>query len=121
MTLHLKPGTSREINDRVNVNIGDTAPSMPSVAERMASDDTVRMMTSDDSDDRMAQVSRAAYLMVKGSIAEDLVTREELTEALQFAGIHHKFWTELIRYLFFQDLIRLRGPSRGTGPTTPGV
>ena len=59
---------------------------MPSVAERMASDDKDRMMTSDDSDDRMTQVSRAAYLMVKGSIAEDLVTREELTEALQFAG-----------------------------------
>ena len=53
---------------------------MPSVADRMASDDTVRMMTSDDSDDRMAQVSRAAYLMVKGSIAEDLVTREECRE-----------------------------------------
>ena len=68
---------------------------MPSVAERMASDDNVRMMTSDDSDDRMTQVSRAAYLMVKGSIAEDLVTREELTEALQFAGtyifIYHKY------------------------------
>ena len=84
MTLH--SGTSKEINDRVHVNIGDTAPSMPSVAERMASDDKDRMMTSDDSDDRMTQVSRAAYLMVKGSIAEDLVTREELTEALQFAG-----------------------------------
>ena len=63
---------------------------MPSVAERMASsDDTYRRrMTSEDSDDRMTQVSRAAYLMVKGSIAEDLVTREELTEALQFAGTH---------------------------------
>ena len=61
---------------------------MPSVAERMASDDNYRRMTSEDSDDndRMTQVSRAAYLMVKGSIAEDLVTSEELTEALQFAG-----------------------------------
>ena len=64
---------------------------MPSVAERMASDDKDRMMTSDDSDDRMTQVSRAAYLMVKGSIAEDLVTREELTEALQFAGTYRVF------------------------------
>ena len=63
---------------------------MPSVAERMASDDNYRRMTSEDSDDndRMTQVSRAAYLMVKGSIAEDLVTREELTEALQFAGTY---------------------------------
>ena len=61
---------------------------MPSVAERMTSDDNDRMMTSDDSDDRMTQVSRAAYLMVKGSIAEDLVTRDELTEALQFAGMY---------------------------------
>ena len=94
---------------------------MPSVAERMASDDNVRMMTSDDSDDRMAQVSRAAYLMVKGSIAKDLATREELTEALQFAGTYHTFWKEWIRYLFFQGLIQLRGPSPGTGPTTPEV
>ena len=72
------------------MNIGDTAPSMPSVAERMASDDNYRRMTSEDLDDndRMTQVSRAAYLMVKGSIAEDLVTREELTEALQFAGTY---------------------------------
>ena len=45
-------------------------------------------MTEDTNDDRMARVSRAAYLMVKGSIAEDLESSQELTEALQFAGFN---------------------------------
>ena len=40
-------------------------------------------------DDKMSKHFRAAYLMVKGSVAEDLQNREELIEALQFAGI----WT----------------------------
>ena len=38
-------------------------------------------------DDKMSKHFRAAYLMVKGSVAEDLQNREELIEALQFAGI----------------------------------
>ena len=36
--------------------------------------------------DKTARLSKAAYLMVKGSIGEDLVKKEELIEALQFAG-----------------------------------
>ena len=94
---------------------------MPSVAERMASsDDTYRRrMTSEDSDDRMSQVSRAAYLMVKGSIAEDLVTREELTEALQFAGkLSHCVHFKNINKHCSQDSIRPRGPFLVTGPTS---
>ena len=37
-------------------------------------------------DDKMTKQFRAAYLMVKGSVAEDLQSRQELVEALQFAG-----------------------------------
>ena len=32
------------------------------------------------------RVSRAAYLMVKGSICEDLTSREEFMAALRYAG-----------------------------------
>ena len=93
---------------------------MPSVAERMAaSDDNYQRMASEDADDRMTQVSRAAYLMVKGSIAEDLVTRDELTEALQFAGkLSHCVDMKNIYKLCSQDSIRLRGPFLVTGPTS---
>ena len=93
---------------------------MPSVAERMAaSDDNYQRMASEDADDRMTQVSRAAYLMVKGSIAEDLVTRDELTEALQFAGkLSHCVDLKNIYKLCSQDSIRLRGPFLVTGPTS---
>ena len=93
---------------------------MPSVAERMAaSDDTYRRMTSEEADDRMTQVSRAAYLMVKGSIAEDLVTREELTEALQFAGkLSNCVDLKNIYKHCSQDSIRPRGPFLGTGLTS---
>ena len=92
---------------------------MPSVAERMAaSDDNYQRMTSEDADDRMTQVSRAAYLMVKGSIAEDLVTRDELTEALQFAGkLSHCVHLNNIYKNCPQDSIRPRGPFLGTGLT----
>ena len=66
---------------------------MPSVAEMMPPDESNdRLETSDDRDDRMGQLTRSSYLMVKGSVAEDLVTREELTEALQFAGIANEFY-----------------------------
>ena len=37
-------------------------------------------------DDKMTKQFKAAYLMVKGSVAEDLQSRQELVEALQFAG-----------------------------------
>ena len=40
----------------------------------------------EDRADRLVRLSKAAYLMVKGSIGEDLVKREELIEALQYAG-----------------------------------
>ena len=36
--------------------------------------------------DENAKLSKAAYLMVKGSIAEDLAKKEEFIEALQYAG-----------------------------------
>ena len=38
-------------------------------------------------DERMIKLTKAAYLMVKGSLAEDLNSKQELMEALQFAGI----------------------------------
>ena len=44
--------------------------------------------TSEDKEDRMSRIAKAAYLMVKGSLAEDLENIEELTEALQFAGFN---------------------------------
>ena len=39
--------------------------------------------------DRVVRLSKAAYLMVKGSIGEDLVKKEEFIEALQYAGNCH--------------------------------
>ena len=47
---------------------------------------TTNMTTPGQDQDYMGRVARSAYLMVKGSVAEDLVTREELLEALQCAG-----------------------------------
>ena len=47
---------------------------------------TAAMTTAGQDQDHMGRVARSAYLMVKGSVAEDLVTREELLEALQCAG-----------------------------------
>ena len=47
---------------------------------------TTNMTTPGQDQDHMGRVARSAYLMVKGSVAEDLVTREELLEALQCAG-----------------------------------
>ena len=93
---------------------------MPSAAERMAaSDDNYQRMASEDADDRMTQVSRAAYLMVKGSIAEDLVTRDELTEALQFAGkLSNCVDLKNIYKHCSQDSIRPRGPFLVTGLTS---
>ena len=49
---------------------------MPSVAASVTMSDY----------DKMTKQIRAAYLMVKGSVAEDLQSRQELVEALQFAG-----------------------------------
>ena len=47
---------------------------------------TAAMTTPGQDQDYMGRVARSAYLMVKGSVAEDLVTKEELLEALQCAG-----------------------------------
>ena len=44
------------------------------------------MLMSMSGEDKMSKQFRAAYLMVKGSVAEDLQSRQELVEALQFAG-----------------------------------
>ena len=43
-------------------------------------------MTEDMTDDRMSRLAKAAYLMVKGSLAEDISSKHELMEAMQFAG-----------------------------------
>ena len=71
-------------------------------------------MTSDDShDDRLARISRAAFLMVKGSIAEDLESRHELTEALQFAGFNptqrsvRRHWSDSTHRLTFSQFCNI--------------
>ena len=46
-------------------------------------------------DDKMTKQFKAAYLMVKGSVAEDLQSRQELVEALQFAG-KTELWDQLL-------------------------
>ena len=56
---------------------------MPSVSDIVWTENM-----SEDKDDRLSRISRAAYLMVKGSLAEDLVSIQELAEALQFAGFN---------------------------------
>ena len=38
-------------------------------------------------DDRCSKLTRAAFLMIKGSTADDITSKEELLEALQFAGL----------------------------------
>ena len=55
---------------------------MPSIAHDM---------THWDGDQRTRHF-RAAYMMVKGSVAEDLVSREELLETLQLAGNREGVW-----------------------------
>ena len=52
---------------------------MPSVAA---------LTMSENEEDRHERLSRAAYLMVKGSTAEDLESEQELLEALQFVGFN---------------------------------
>ena len=47
---------------------------------------TTNMTAPGQDQEYMGRVARSAYLMVKGSVAEDLVTKEELLEALQCAG-----------------------------------
>ena len=49
-------------------------------------DETTSMTMTMSDDDKMTKQFKAAYLMVKGSVAEDLQSRQELVEALQFAG-----------------------------------
>ena len=49
-------------------------------------DDTTTMSMTMSEEDKVTKQFRAAYLMVKGSVAEDLQSRQELVEALQFAG-----------------------------------
>ena len=68
------------VQPSVTVTTGTSSPeeTMPSVADN-------NMTPAED--DKMSKHFRAAYLMVKGSVAEDLQNREELIEALQFAGI----------------------------------
>ena len=60
----------------MTVTTGTEKAIMPSIADDMNHPDA----------DKMTKHFRAAYLMVKGSVAEDLVSREELLEALQLAG-----------------------------------
>merc|ERR1719189_749000 len=61
----------------------------------------------------MGQLTRSSYLMVKGSVAEDLVTREELTEALQFAGFNptartiSRHWPDNTRSLTFHQFSQI--------------
>ena len=49
-------------------------------------DDSTTMSMTMSEEDKVTKQFRAAYLMVKGSVAEDLQSRQELVEALQFAG-----------------------------------
>ena len=43
-------------------------------------------------DDRCSKLTRAAFLMIKGSTADDITNKEELLEALQFAGLLSTFY-----------------------------
>lgn len=59
------------------------------------------------------KASKAAYLMVKGSIGEDLSSREEFTTALRYAGFNpsHRttsnYWTETTRQLTFSQFCNI--------------
>ena len=56
----------------------------------------------EDKTDRVGRLSKAAYLMVKGSIGEDLVKKEEFIEALQYAGIFELLFINcFLRYLLY--------------------
>jgi len=59
------------------------------------------------------KASKAAYLMVKGSIGEDLSSQEEFTTALRYAGFNpnHRttsnYWTETTRQLTFSQFCNI--------------
>jgi len=67
----------------------------------------------EDRADRLVRLSKAAYLMVKGSIGEDLVKREELIEALQYAGFNPtkrsigRHWIDSTRRLTFSQFCNI--------------
>jgi len=67
----------------------------------------------EDKSDRLARLSKAAYLMVKGSIGEDLVKKEELVEALQYAGFNPtkrsiaRHWIDSTRRLTFSQFCNI--------------
>jgi len=62
---------------------------------------------------RGEKASKAAYLMVKGSIGEDLCSREEFTAALRYAGFNpsHRttsnYWTETTRQITFSQFCNI--------------
>lgn len=63
--------------------------------------------------DRVVRLSKAAYLMVKGSIGEDLVKKEEFIEALQYAGFNPtqrsigRHWIDSTRRLTFSQFCNI--------------
>jgi len=67
----------------------------------------------EDKTDRVVRLSKAAYLMVKGSIGEDLVKKEELIEALQYAGFNPtkrsigRHWIDSTRRLTFSQFCNI--------------
>jgi len=62
---------------------------------------------------RGEKATKAAYLMVKGSIGEDLCSREEFTTALRYAGFNpsHRttsnYWTETTRQITFSQFCNI--------------
>ena len=81
----------------------------------MLVDDSTSMSMSMSGEDKMSKQFRAAYLMVKGSVAEDLQSRQELVEALQFAGNITALGDQLIIIIF--DCSRLQ-PDPANNPET---
>ena len=86
---------------------------------------TTNMTAPGQDQDHMGRVARSAYLMVKGSVAEDLVTREELLEALQCAGecycyLQSPVYCDLMSSLL-QASTRHSEPLLDIGPRPPPV
>jgi len=68
---------------------------------------------SEDMPEKGTRLSKAAYLMVKGSIGEDLLKKEEFIEALQYAGFNPtqrsvgRHWIDSTRRLTFSQFCNI--------------
>jgi len=62
-------------------------------------------------DDRCSKLTRAAFLMIKGSTADDITSKEELLEALQFAGFNptvsciNRHWSASTTRITFSQIL----------------